>query len=295
MDTLHDQDPADKPAGHHPTGANPDHVTAHVHANGHEVVITIDIADHCRHDKPHPKPDPGQEVIYVLTIDGDKHKTSNPHPTCAELLALVGKTPHTHQLNQQHRVDGKPKVTRVKPTDTVDLTKWGIEKFMTLPLDNTEGAETDNELALRRQFLLPAEDVEYLDGLDLRWEAVDSGGQRYVLVHEVPLPAGYTVPAVCLAVQLDAGYPRSVLDMVYAYPGLQRLDNQPIGALSPLPIDGKQFQRWSRHRTGANPWRMGIDNLGTHLEQARLWFEQEFAKRPRTDQLLTVPAHAVLS
>ena len=295
MDKIHDGDPAPHNTGHDSSEPNHDQVTAHVHANGHEVVITIDIADHCRHDKPHPKPDPGQEVVYVLTIDGDKHKTSLAHPTCAEILALVGKTPHTHQLNQQHRVEGKPKVTRVKPTDSVDLTKWGIEKFMTLPLDNTEGAQTENELAPRRQFVLPAEDVEYLDGLELPWEAIDSGGQRYILVHEVPLIAGYTVDTVCLAVQLDAGYPRSVLDMVYVYPDLQRLDNQPIGALSPLPIDGKHFQRWSRHRTGANPWRMGVDNLGTHIEQARLWLEQEFTKRPRTDQPLNVLAHAVLS
>lgn len=296
MEPLQKGEPAPHHTGHDSAEAQHEqHVSAHVNTHGKQVVITIDIADHCRHEQPHPQPDPGQEVVYVLTIDGTKHKMSNPNPTGRELLALVGKTPQTHQLNQQQRVAGKPKVTRVKPTDTVDLTTWGIEKFMTLPLDNTEGSTLDNELAPRRQFVLPADDVEYLDGLGLRWEVIAGGPQGCVLVHDVPVPAGYTVPAVCLAVQLEAGYPRSILDMVYVYPALQRTDNQEIGALCPMHLDGKQFQRWSRHRTGANPWRMGIDNLGTHIEQARLWFEQEFVKRPRIDHPQTAPAHAVLS
>lgn len=295
MEPLHHGDPAPQNPGHHSAQPNHEQVSAHVQTHGNQVVITIDIAEHCKHDNPHPKPDPGQEVVYVLTIDGAKFKTSNPRPSCAEILALVGKSPKTHQLNQQHRVDGKPKVTRVKPTDTVDLTEWGIEKFMTLPLDNTEGSETENKLALRRQFVLPEEDEEYLDGLNLDWETILSGQQRYVLIHHAPLTPGYTVGSVCLAVQLDAGYPRSILDMVYVYPSLQRSDNQAIGAISPMLIDDKQFQRWSRHRTGANPWRMGIDNLGTHIEQARLWFEQEFIKRPRTDQPLAIPGYAILS
>ena len=30
-------------------------------------------------------------------------------------------------------------------------------------------------------------------------------------------------------------------------------------------IDGRTYQRWSRHRTAQNPWRVGVDGLDTHV------------------------------
>jgi len=35
-----------------------------------------------------------------------------------------------------------------------------------------------------------------------------------------------------------------------------------------MQLDNKTFQQWSRHRTPANPWREGVDNLGTHVPLA---------------------------
>jgi hypothetical protein len=43
-------------------------------------------------------------------------------------------------------------------------------------------------------------------------------------------------------------------------------------------LDGKQFQQWSRHRTGANPWRPGLDNVCTHLLLVNSWLEKELRK-----------------
>ena len=48
-----------------------------------------------------------------------------------------------------------------------------------------------------------------------------------------------------------------------------------FGALSPMTIMGQEFQRWSRHRTGQNPWRPGIDNLHTHLSLVEEWLLRE--------------------
>ena len=45
--------------------------------------------------------------------------------------------------------------------------------------------------------------------------------------------------------------------------------------LSAHALDGKQYQQWSRHRTAANPWRPGLDNVGTHLIQVDSWLQRE--------------------
>lgn len=130
---------------------------------------------------------------------------------------------------------------------------------------------------MRREFLLPEADAAYLDGRGLRWEAVVDGGQRWLLVHGWPVPAGYDHRAVTAAVGIPAAYPDAALDMVYFLPGLRRLDGRPIGALSPHALLGQQWQRWSRHYTPANPWRVGEDDLGTHLTLVDHWLRREFA------------------
>ena len=170
----------------------------------------------------------------------------------------------------------------VKPDQQVCFTKAGIEKFMTLPLDQQEG-----ESIPRRQFHLPEDDVEFLEGQELPWDTVMDGSGSYVLVHSFPISEGYNQATVTAAIRIESGYPQTQLDMVYLYPALVRLDGQPIGALCDALIDGKMFQRWSRHRTTENPWRPGVDNVATHVGLINFWFEQEFTKRP---QLHAVPA-----
>lgn len=111
-------------------------MTVHIHTHGDEEII-IDIAEHHRHSKPHPRPDPGKEVVYLLTIDGQKYRLSNPHPTGEEILILAGKTPQRYQLSQQHGEPGRLQVAVVKPTDKVNLAEFGIESFLTKPLEIT--------------------------------------------------------------------------------------------------------------------------------------------------------------
>lgn len=133
---------------------------------------------------------------------------------------------------------------------------------------------------MRRQFTLPEEDVLYLDGLRLPWETLVDGRMQWVLIHDYPVCKGYTIERVIVAIKIETGYPRTPLDMAYFFPALQRRDGKGIGATSMQAIDGKSFQRWSRHRTGNNPWREGIDDLSTHMGLVSFWFEQEFKKHP---------------
>ena len=131
---------------------------------------------------------------------------------------------------------------------------------------------------MRRQFALPENDLAHLEARGLPWETIISDGGRWVLIHTFPVPNGYNQKSVDVAVRIEPGYPDTQLDMVYFYPALAKLDGKPIAALSSQAIDGKNFQRWSRHRTGENPWRPGEDDLSSHLSLVEHWIERELSK-----------------
>jgi hypothetical protein len=133
---------------------------------------------------------------------------------------------------------------------------------------------------MKRQFQLPETDVVFLDGLGLPWEAVNDGGMQWVIIHNYPVPEGYSVTDVSVAIKIESGYPRAQLDMAYFFPALSRSDGKAINAITFQSIDGKLFQRWSRHRTGENPWREGVDDLSTHIALVSFWFEKELIKQP---------------
>ncbi|MBL7789355.1 MAG: hypothetical protein JNL75_05920 [Chitinophagales bacterium] len=132
---------------------------------------------------------------------------------------------------------------------------------------------------MKRDFILPEEDKIFLDNLGLSWETVNDLGMQWVIIHDYPVAQGYNHQKVSVALKIETGYPRTPLDMAYFFPMLQRLDGKAINAICDQQIDGKQYQRWSRHRTGENPWREGIDDLTTHLTLVSFWFEQEFIKQ----------------
>lgn len=131
---------------------------------------------------------------------------------------------------------------------------------------------------MRQDFGLPEEDVDWLEGLARPFELVQEGGAQRVVLYDWPVPAGYNVDKVAINVRIDPGYPDAQIDMAYFHPGLARRDGRPIGALSEESFDGRIWQRWSRHRTPANPWRPGIDNLGTHFALIDDWLARELRR-----------------
>jgi hypothetical protein len=133
---------------------------------------------------------------------------------------------------------------------------------------------------MKRDFQLPEHDMIFLDSLSLGWETIKDQGMQWVIIHEYPVPEGYCQEKVDVAIKIETGYPRAALDMAYFSPHLSRKDGKGINATSPQVIDSKIYQRWSRHRSGANPWREGIDDISTHLSLVSFWFEQEFLKQP---------------
>jgi hypothetical protein len=134
-------------------------------------------------------------------------------------------------------------------------------------------------MALRRQFDLLPEDQQFLDDYGLPWESIVDGTQQWVLLHEFPTHEGYNHPRVTASIRLETGYPNAPLDMVYFFPHLARRDGKTILATQVRqPLDGQSYQRWSRHRTVQNPWRIGFDSIGTHIFLIEDWLLREFEK-----------------
>ena len=133
-------------------------------------------------------------------------------------------------------------------------------------------------MELRRQFSLLAHDEAFLDQYGLPWETVIDGSQ-WVIAHNFTTHQGYNHPEASIAIRLETGYPMTQLDMVYVYPELVRNDGRQIPQTQHRQaLDGKQWQRWSRHRTSANPWRRGEDGLETHIYLIEDWFSREFVQ-----------------
>jgi Prokaryotic E2 family E len=77
-----------------------------------------------------------------------------------------------------------------------------------------------------------------------------------------------------VAILIQANYPAAQIDSAYIFPPLARMDGRPIPNATGLQtIDDRKWQFWSRHRTPANPWIAGEDDLAAHI----LWMESWLA------------------
>ncbi len=133
---------------------------------------------------------------------------------------------------------------------------------------------------MRVEFDLPRDDVEYLNSItedNLTWEAIIHKNTMWVIIDNFPVPSGYTIRNTSVAISIPQNYPSSQIDMAYFHPFIEREDGKPIKATeSRLTLDGKQWQRWSRHRSSINMWRPGVDNISTHVSQVKHWLTREF-------------------
>ncbi len=92
----------------------------------------IDLEEHAKAGKLVPK-----NKRYQIRIDREKYVVEVECMTGRELLHLAGKIPvEKYRLNQK-LIGGK--VKPVQYDEQVCFTTPGIERFMTLPLDQTEG------------------------------------------------------------------------------------------------------------------------------------------------------------
>ena len=187
-----------------------------------------------------------------------------------QILALAGKTPDKFLLRQKLHGGVEP----VEPGQVVNFSAAGVERFMTIPKQVSEGEGPQP----RREFSLLSHDAEYLDSLELRWEAVIEANLNIVVVYTWPLPSRYNVPHTDVHIRLTNGYPETQIDMAYFSPALSRADGRGINNLSMATFDGRQWQQWSRHRTADSVWRPGVDDISTHMALMDDWLVAELAK-----------------
>ncbi len=74
---------------------------------------------------------------YRIKIDKTKYEVEQSSMTGRELLVLAEKNPPERYMISQKPRGGQPK--QIQLDESVDFTTPGIEKFLTLPLDQTEG------------------------------------------------------------------------------------------------------------------------------------------------------------
>jgi hypothetical protein len=233
----------------------------------------IDIEQYAKEGKKIP-----HATKYRIRIDKDHYVVDVPEMTGRALLELAGKKPVERYALYQKLHGGK--TLKIELDAVADFRSPGVERFMTLPLDQTEGAMAAVTTPdLRYHFELPEDDTEFLDALGLPWETVADGKNQFVIIYGYNnIPDGYNKKNVDLHVRLGSTYPDTQIDMVYFNPPLSRKDGKPIRSTSNQNFDGKTWQQWSRHRTPSNPWRIGIDNLSTHIALVGEWLVQEIKK-----------------
>ena len=94
----------------------------------------IDIETFAKEGKEIPT---GPKIRYQIRIDGERYLIEKRHPTGRELLIKAGKTPpEGYRLDQKLR-GGATK--EIKLDQEVDLAAPGVERFITIPRDPTEG------------------------------------------------------------------------------------------------------------------------------------------------------------
>ncbi len=160
------------------------------------------------------------------------------------------------------KVVGQPK-RAMALTDTIDLATPGIEKLRLTPKEVNNG---EAQLAPRRVFALLEVDQRHLDRLGFFWETVKDGERRWLLIHDYPVPPGYTVSQIQLALEIPDTYPGAQIDMFYVHPTLVLSSGAIIPSTgSDMKIHGVSFRRWSRHRGENAKWNPLFDNVVTHL------------------------------
>lgn len=94
--------------------------------------VVIDLEEYAKAGKKIP-----ESKHFRIRIDKDKYDIDVPIMTGRQLLELAGKNPPEGYSIFQKINGGQTK--KIELDHTVDFRTPGIERFMTIPLDQTEG------------------------------------------------------------------------------------------------------------------------------------------------------------
>lgn len=220
------------------------------------------------------KPEEGYKPSkpYKIKIDGKMFEVETRFITGRVILMMAQRTP-LDQFEVGFKEHGND-IRVIGLDEQVDLANPGVEKFVTYHTGHTDGEEGPKGPF---PFALTEEDQLFADRHGVgQVERVVEGGNHWVLIHDLPVPEGYNVDMVTAAVLLPSGYPLCGPDMVYFYPVLSLNSGKKIHAAEArMTIQGKTYQRWSRHFTPSAPWRPEEDSLETYILMIQSWLRKE--------------------
>lgn len=198
--------------------------------------------------------------IWKLNVQGVIIKSSGPTILVKTAIEEAGFDP-SQDWQIFLKVASEPK-RPVALTDTIDLRTPGIEKLRLTPKHVHNG---ESPPRLRRAFALLDVDEQHLQALGLGWETVIENERRWLVIHDYPVPAGYTVRYTLLALEIPPTYPGAQIYGFYAYPPLALASGGAIDSTQMQgTVFGVEFHGWSRNR-GAIQWNPATDNVSTQL------------------------------
>lgn len=95
------------------------------------IVEFVDIEEYAKRGEKPPR-----AHQYKFRIDDCSYTTSKAELTGREILAFAGKTPEAYQLRERLR---HGRVVAIAPDEIVNLREHGVERFVTIPKENTDG------------------------------------------------------------------------------------------------------------------------------------------------------------
>ena len=198
---------------------------------------------------------------FKFTIDDHQLEWGKPSISGRVLKKLATVPVETYDVYLEVRGGGQDIL--IRDTDLVDLSKPGIERFITVIRDTTEGLAG-----------LPEADSRYLISHGIEAEVVSDGPHTGVVLKQMHLPEGkfnHTVSDVLVI--LPAGYPDVAPDMFFCEPWLtlHSVGRYPTCADVQHIFHGRNWQRWSRHNAS---WRPGTDGLHTMIKRIEYALEE---------------------
>lgn len=170
------------------------------------------------------------------------------------VLRKLADLPENYNLWQE--IPGKHD-QKISDTDVINLAEQGIERFVSLIDQTTEGDA------------LPSIDQSFLADHGYEFEVIQEDGQAGIVLKSLKLPSGkFNCDAVDILVLLPVGYPDCPPDMFYASPQLvlKGTGLVPKACTVQHNFASRVWQRWSRHN---NAWRPGVDSLRTMLARVQ--------------------------
>ncbi len=191
---------------------------------------------------------------FKFTIDDRQFDWGKPIISGKVLKTLADVPADTYDVYLEVRGGGQDVL--IRDSDLIDLSKPGIERFITLIRDTTEGLTA-----------LPEADQRYLDSHGFNAQVTSDGPHTGVVLKQIQLPIGKFNHSVAdVLVILPPGYPDIAPDMFFCNPWLTltSVGRYASCADQPHAFQGCSWQRWSRHNSN---WRPGVDGLHTMIKR----------------------------